>query len=243
MTIPAQTIVARDLIIRAMTLINAIAAGEVPVDSELNDALITLNELLDSLSTRPLNMYGSSNQDFTLTPGQYQYDWGTDIAGVTFRSERPVWVNNVTCIRNGVSTPVDIVSQEEYDMIPLKQTPSPITERFLYVPEYPVGKVTVFPVPTEAVTLSINSTRQIAGPLSLTDLVALPPGYLRMLRYNLAVDLWPEYVNATTDINTIKAIAAKSLGEVKVANSEIPVVRFDDIPGVEVGRGWDWRIG
>lgn len=238
-----QTITTIDLISRSMMLINAIASGEIPSEADLNDALLTFNEMIDSQKLQPLVGYGKPNENFTLIPGTATYNWG--LAGSplpnTFASERPVWVNNATCIRQGISTPILIISQDEYDAIPVKNTPSGVVDRLLYVPDFPEGRVTVYPVPTEAVTLNINASRQINGPATLQTTLVLPPGYLRMYRYNLAVELWPEYTNASTDINAIKAIARESLGKIKVANSDIPTARFDDVPGVD-GHDWDWRV-
>lgn len=238
-----QTITTIDLIRRSMMLINAIAAGEIPSDADLNDALLTFNEMIDSMKLQPLVGYGEPNENFTLFPGKSVYQWGFLANPIThdFVSERPVWVNNATCIRQGISTPVMIISQDEYDAIPVKNTPSGVVDRLLYVPDFPEGVVTVYPVPTEAVTLSINAARQIQGPATLQTTIVLPPGYLRMYRYNLAVELWPEYANTTTDINAIRAIARESLGKIKVANSDIPTARFDDVPGVD-GQDWDWRV-
>lgn len=237
----SQTISAIDLIRRAMLLINAVAAGEMPADGDLNDGLITLNEMLDSWDLQPLATYNSPNENFVLTPGQATYNWGLT-AGVTgFVSDRPVRIDNVTCVRAGLSTPVDVVTQDEYDRIPLKALSQPLVEKVLYVNSFPLGILTCYPVPSEAVTLSINTGRQLDGPLTLQSNIALPPGYLRAIRYCLAVEMWPEYTNATTDINQIRAIAKESFGKVKVANSNVTPSTFENVPGVDMGNFGDWR--
>lgn len=237
------TITATDLIRRSMYLINALAAGEIPDDADLNDALLTLNEMIDGWNVQPLAVYGSANENFTVTPGTATYDWGLTAVAPNVLTERPVWLNNVTCVRNGVSTYVDIITQDEYDAIAIKTTTSPLIERVLYVNAYPLGQLTLFPVPTEAVILSMNTSRQLAGPVLLQSTIAMPPGYLKALRYNLAVDLWPEYTNTTTDIESVKKIARETLGKIKVANAQLTPSYFADIPGIETSRSWDWRAG
>lgn len=236
-----QTIAAIDLIRRSMLLINAIAAGEMPADGDLNDALLTLNEMLDSWNLQTLAVYSSSNESWVLTPGQASYDWGATAAAGNFTSARPIFLENVTCVRAGVSTPVDVVTQEEYDRITLKAISQAVIEKVLYVNSFPLGRLTCYPVPAEAVTLSMNVGYQISGPLTLVDIVALPPGYLRAIRYNLAVELWPEYANTSTDISKIQKIANEAFGKIKVANSDITPSSFENIPNVDCGRGWDWR--
>jgi hypothetical protein len=235
----SQTITTIDLIRRAMYLINAVAAGEIPDDEDLNDGLLTLNEMLDSWDLQPMAVFGSPNESWTLAPGQSVYTWGTTAGPTGFTSERPVQINGVTCVRGGVSYPVEIITQDQYDAIMLKATASAIVERVLYVNDYPLGQLTCYPVPTEAVTLNFNTARQLNGPVTLQDTLAFPPGYLRALRYNLAVDLWPEYTNTTTDIESIKKIAKESFGKVKVANQVDTPATFGDVPGV--GGFDDWR--
>lgn len=237
----SQTIAAIELIRRSMLLINAVAAGEMPTDGDLNDALLTLNELLDSWDLQSLAVYSSPNENWVLTPGKSVYDWGLTATAGNIQSDRPVRIENVTCVRAGLTTPVDIVTQDEYDRIMLKATSQPLVEKVLYVNSFPLGMLTCYPVPSEAVTLNFNVGRQLGGPLTLQDTIAFPPGYLRAIRYCLAVELWPEYVNTATDINEIRAIAKESFGKVKVANSDITPSTFESVPGVETGRDWDWR--
>lgn len=239
-----QGIAAMDMIRRAMYLINAVAAGEIPDDADLNDALLTLNEMLDSWDLQPLAVFDDAAQTFTTIPGQATYDWGLD-AGVTgIQTQRPVFLNNATCVRNGVTTPVEVITQPEYDRIGLKSLSQPLVERVLYVNTFPLGSLTCYPVPSEAVTLTFDTARQIVGPVTLQSIIALPPGYQRAIRYNLAVDLWPEYTNPSVDIESVRKTAREALGKVKVANIRPVPATFDDIPDTDGGsRGWDWRIG
>jgi hypothetical protein len=239
----SQSIAVVDLIRRSMYLINAIAAGEIPDNADLNDALLTLNEMLDGWDTQPYAVYGSTNENWVLTPGQATYNWGLTAGPTGFTTQRPVRINNATCIRNGVSTPVEVVTQDQYDSIALKSTSQPLIEKVLYINSFPLGVLTCFPVPTEAVTLSFQTDRQFATPLTLQTVLNLPPGYLRAIRYNLAVELWPEYTNSTTDITSVKNIAKQALRDIKNANSDPTPATFDDIPNVQSGRSWDWRVG
>lgn len=236
-----QTITTVDLIRRSMYLINAVAAGEMPDTSDLNDALITLNEMIDGWNLQPLAVYGAATESFTLIPAQATYNWGLAAGATGIQTERPVWLNGCTCVRNGFTTPVEVIAQEQYDDISLKTIQSPLVERVLYVNSFPLGILTCFPVPSEANTLVFNVSRQLTGPVTLQDTIAMPPGYLKALRYNLAVDLWPEYTNTTTDIDSVKKIANQSLGKIKVANDQTPPSTFESIPGVDINRSWDWR--
>lgn len=231
---------AADLIRRAMYLINAIAAGEVPSDMEANDALSTLNEMLDSWSTETLAVYGTDNDEFVMTPGKASYTYGP---GGDFSVTRPIFVDDMYMIRQGVTTPIEIIPIERYNAISIKAQSQPLVEKAYITNSFPLSKVSLWPIPSEANTIGFTSNRVLTNIPTLQTQIYLPPGYLRALRHCLAVELWPEYINPTTDINSIKATALKSKANIKTANMNDVEATYDDIPRVESGRSWDWRGG
>ena len=230
----SQTITAKDLIRRSLILIQAVGQGEDFEIEQYNDGLISLNEMLDNWSLDNMIVYGSMNQSFDTVPGQDVYTIGPT---GDFNTTRPVDVDGATCVRLGVSTGIRVISQAEYDRIPIKALAQPLIERLLYVNEYPLGKITIHPVPTEVVTLNLRMNRILSNITDLQQVIDLPPGYLKALRFNLGVDLWPEYPNTTTDIATIKKIAATSLGDIQRSNSVDNVSTFTDVPGVTSNGG------
>jgi hypothetical protein len=234
----AQVITAYDLIRRSLYLINGIAAGEQMDSQTANDCLLTLNEMIDSWSTETLSVYRDSPLDVVLTPGKFSYTIGAtgDIV-----ADRPIWFNGAVCTWQGVTTPIEMIDQATYDSIPIKATSQPLVERLLYINDFPNGIINVFPIPSEAVTLTLSTAKILSVPATLSTSIALPPGYLRALRYCLAVDMWPEFNNPSTDIGTVKAIATKAKANIKIANSDDNLVSYCDVPNVDAGRSWDWR--
>jgi hypothetical protein len=79
---------ASELIHSSMRLIGAIAAGEILETNELNDALVTLNQLLASWSTERVTVYEIRRDSFPLT-GAPSYTMGP--AGV-FAAPRPTQI-------------------------------------------------------------------------------------------------------------------------------------------------------
>jgi len=235
-----QSIITSDLIRRSFYLINAVAAGEVPDDMMMNDALSTLNEMIDSWSIETLSVYGTDNDEFTLTPGKFNYTYGT---GGDFNVQRPVYITDMYMIRQGVTTPVKIIPIEAYNAIAIKAQSQPLVERAYITTSFPLVEVNLWPIPSEANTIGFTSNRVLTNIPNLTTAIYLPPGYLRALRYCLAVELWPEYPNQATDIGTVKAIAIKAKANIKTANMSDIEMSFEDVPKVEAGRSWDWRGG
>ena len=198
------SITALDLIRRSMYLINALAAGETPDAQSANDALQTLNEMIDSWSIQSLAVYGTANDEFPTVPGKSIYTYGT---GGDINEQRPAYVNASYCVRQGVTTPVRVIDILEYNTIPLKGTTQPLVERAVWTNAYPLSTIMLWPVPSEVVTIGLTSGRILTNVANLQTSIDLPPGYLKALRYNLAVDLWPEYSNKITDFKNIQFMA------------------------------------
>jgi hypothetical protein len=98
------TTTANDLIIGSLRFINQYAPGESLAASDAQDALATLNDLLESLSTDQASVYASNENVFTYTPGQYQYTIGNYDAG-TFAGI----VTNASPTITGATVPSDMV--------------------------------------------------------------------------------------------------------------------------------------
>lgn len=82
-----MTTTANDLILGALKFINVYAPGESLDAADADDALTTLNDLLESWSTTPGAVFSSEESIFTFTPGQYEYTVGNydagEFAGIT----------------------------------------------------------------------------------------------------------------------------------------------------------------
>lgn len=72
---------AQDIIIGALRFCNQYAPGESLDSADAGDALTTLNDLMESLSTDQASVFASEESIFTYTPGQYIYTIGNYDAG------------------------------------------------------------------------------------------------------------------------------------------------------------------
>jgi hypothetical protein len=95
---------ANDLIIGALRFINQYAPGESLDSADANDALETLNDLLESWSTDEASVYGSVENILTFTANQYIYTVGNYDAG-TFAGT----VTNGSPTITGVIVPSDMI--------------------------------------------------------------------------------------------------------------------------------------
>ncbi|CAB4168714.1 hypothetical protein UFOVP580_23 [uncultured Caudovirales phage] len=236
-----QSIVALELLRRTAVLIGAIPAGAQLSSQDSNDMLTTLNEMLDSWSTESLAVYGQANIEFPIVGGKAVYTWG---AGADWDSPRPVRIEDMSFIYGGDNYHLREMIQQEYNQMLDKSLTGLIPERWMLTNSFPNAEVTFYPVPSNNGTANIQAYRVLTNISSLTTQVYLPPGYLRAIRYCLAVELWPEYPNPQIDINTIKAISLRAKANIKIANQTDELISFESIPGVaSYGSAFDWRVG
>lgn len=232
------TIVAQDLFRRSLILINAIGQGDVPEIEMMNDTMRTFNEMLDNWSTETLSVYGQNQYSLPLLAGVGTYTWGD---GGTIDLDRPVHVVDANFRVNNTVTPVRIEGQDMFNAISSPADSAVIVERLTYINSYPLGTLKVWPIPMSDNTgLQVVTRRILSSITNLQQLIDVPPGYTKALRFNLAVDLWPEYSNPQTDIETIKRLAQDSKADIQRANSTDIEMSFSDIPGVGGVGEFNW---
>lgn len=205
---------ARDLIKGSLRLIGAIATGETPAAAELADALLVLNEMLSSWSTERLSLFQVTRESFPLVGGTASYTIGS---GGTFNTERPVFVERVTVEVSGQEYPVEMITPIEYAAISSKaQSGQP--RKAYFSGASPLDTVSLYPAPDAANNLILYSVKPFSTFATVNDVVTLPPGYFRAIRYNLAVELGPEYGKMIGA--EIASIAEESKSNIKRINTK-----------------------
>lgn len=201
---------ARVLITRAMQVAGILFKGEQPAADEANDALTSLNALIDSWSNYSDNIYARTYDTFPLT-NALSYTIG---AGGDFDTVRPMQIVDAYVTSGGIDYPLSIIDQESYDTISQKYIQS-IPQYLVYNNDYPLGKIWIYPVGGSGYTLTLLSEKSVNKFATLDTLMVLPEGWERALIYNLAVELAPEYGQQITP--PVQRIALESLGAIKLA--------------------------
>ena len=124
------------------------------------------------------------------------------------------WVRDAT----GQDIPVRILDQNEWDLIPLKNTPGTYPTQAFYNPQYPQGVLNLWPNPQTTYRQYIESMQQLAAFANLNATVSLPPGYEEALHFNLALRLVGFGIRPSDEI---KEWAAKSKANIERINSII----------------------
>ena len=198
---------ARDLIKGSLRLIGALGTGETPAAEDSNEALLALNQMLDSWSTENLVIPNQVREVFPLVADQSSYTMGS---GGDFDTTRPLDIFNVLIQETSTyELPIQILNAKEHSEITSKQTKSSIPVSVYCENSYPLETLNFYPVPSEVKNVVVYSSKPLTNFASLNTTVTLPPGYYKALRYGLAVELAPEYGKAPTPAVINGAIESK----------------------------------
>lgn len=228
---------AADLIKGSLRLIGAIATGETPSADEQSDALVVLNDMLESWSIDGLLVYQRVRENFALVPSQQTYTMG--VSG-NFNTSRPTRIVEAGIEINGNEIPVYIMNEQEWRDIGIKSLQSTIPQRLYTDGSYPLENVNLWPIPSAANNLILYSLKPLTSFTSTSNTVSLPPGYSRALRYNLALELAPEFGKAPSVV--IASIASESKADIKRQNTQ-PVYMKSDAFGLVSRKPFNWFTG
>ena len=184
---------AGDQINRALRLLGVLAEGETASADTAQDALMALNQMIDSWNLERLMIYNTIDQTFNWPAGEIQQHLGPtgDLIGV-----RPVLLDDSTYFRDpgtNVSFGIKFINQQQYDGIAVKTVTSTYPQVMWINMEYPNIQMTIYPKPTRLLEWHFISVQELNQPATLTTDLLFPPGYLRTFTYNLAMELAPEF--------------------------------------------------
>jgi hypothetical protein len=223
---------ARDLITRSLKLLGVLQASEVPTADDLDDGFVMLNEFISDLATQRATIFTVSRNVHALTGGQQQYTIGP---GGMFNQQRPLWIDNLSVIPDRGASPIleypigPLLSLDQFQRIAVKSIGSrfPLSAYYDYGFEGAgLGRISVYPIPqTDNTDLVLYTPVAMQSFVDLTTEYAFPPGYERMVRYNLAVEMAPEW-DASPSPDVLRR-AETSLANIKRANTRLTDLQFD----------------
>lgn len=195
----------RELIHGSLRLIGEVGEGQAASAEAVNDAFNALNEIIDFWTADGNFIYNDTREVFTLTAGQKNYTWGI---GGNFNSPRPYSVKDAFIVSGGISYPVVAYDMSEYANAQNKDMGGQPFAMY-WDNNYPLANVILHYVPNQNYELHIYSLKPLTNFNSIDDVINLPQGWERALRYNLAVAIAPEYDKTAS--NDVKQIAASSM--------------------------------
>lgn len=203
---------AGDQINRALRLLGVLAEGETPSAATSNDALVALNQMIDSWNTERLSVFSTQDQVFNWPAGVI-----TRTLGPTgdFVGNRPILLDDATYYRDpgtNVSFGIKFINQQQYDGIAVKTVTSTYPQVIWVNMEHPNISMTIYPKPTRELEWHFVSVDELSKPATLSTDLTFPPGYLRAFTYNLAMELAPEFgVEPSPQVQRIAMTSKRNL--------------------------------
>lgn len=208
----------------ALALTNAVGTDQTLTDSEQTDCLSAFNDLMEDWSLQNLFMFGIGNYTFNTVANQATYTIGTG----GFLNIRPVRIAPLAYARyNGFDFPVNEMTQAEYNAIAYKDIAQPYPTRYLYVNSFPYGLLTLYPVPSVVLPVTLTIDRQLTQVDSVNDTISFPQGYAKGFTYALAIELSSVFGKDVEKSPHIIKTAAETFANIKRANKKQIVMGFD----------------
>ena len=177
----------------ALRLLGVLAEGETPSASTSQDALATLNQMIDSWNTERLSVFSTQDQVKTWLPNLISNTLGPT---GTLVGQRPVLVDDATYFRdpaNNISYGIKLINQQQYNGIAVKTVTSTYPQVMWVNMTYPDIEIYVYPVPTKPLEFHFVSVEPLMSVPTLATDITMPLGYLRAFKYNLACELAAEF--------------------------------------------------
>lgn len=215
----AITFAGLTLITNALQLCGVVGQGETPSAADQQASLMILNGMVDDFATQRLTIPSQERDIFNFVANQSTYTIGP--TGANWTATRPAVIDQINVLSQTASPPFEIpmtpLSNQTYDSLTIKGTTAPFPVWWFYNATFPNGSVFVWPVPTDASNYqAVVYAQTVINTFDLTTLVTMPPGYYRMLYYNLAAELFPAFAREPNPV--VMDFARRSMTNIKRMN-------------------------
>jgi hypothetical protein len=214
-----STATAGEIINGSLRLLGVLAEGETPSSETSQDALVAMQQMIESWNTERLSVFSTQDQIFTWPAGQLSRTLGPsgDFAG-----NRPVLLDDSTYFKDpgtGVSYGIKFINQQQYDGIAVKTVTSTFPQVIFVNMTFPDIEMYIYPRPTRALEWHFISVEELTQPATLATVLHFPPGYLRAFRYNLACEMAPEFgVEPSSQVRRLAMSSKRNLKRINNPN-------------------------
>jgi hypothetical protein len=206
------TYTAGDQINRALRLLGILAEGETPSAATSQDALVALNQMIESWSIERLSVFCTQDQTFTWTAGLITRTLGPS---GDFVGNRPVLLDEATYYRDpstNVGFGIKFINQQQYNGIAVKTVTSTYPQVIFVNMGFPDITMSIYPKPTRDLEWHFVSVQELSQPATLATVLHFPPGYLRAFTYCLAMEFAPEFgVEPSPQVQRIAMTSKRNL--------------------------------
>lgn len=209
------------LIAGALRLCGGTGPLDVPNLGAVNNGLLTLNALVQAWQSNNMHVWTQERVEFSMVAGTATYQIATGLSTPNINAVRPLRVTGARLINTSTqaSSPLIPMSRWDYDNLSDTTSPEGPPTQFFYDPQIPNGVVTLYPAPDSGTAgtsiIDMTAQRPLTTFANLSATADFPDEWLSALRFNLALELAPEYKCPPEQYQLLKAVADEKLAIVK----------------------------
>ena len=189
-----------------------------------------MQKMLDSWSNERLACYANIEQSFPLVANKQSYTIGpTGSPDITAPRPLAILTGPGAAYLVDVNQnpyPINVIEQDQWNAIGLLNETSDLPDTLFYDPQFPLGIINIFPLPLLAYTVYFDARLQLQSISNLATAFSLPPGYMKAIIDNLAVEAWPWFKQGDPPLKMVET-AGKSLGNIKRTNIKQSPAPYD----------------
>lgn len=232
----------RDLLTETYRDLTILAAGETLDTTDEAFGLSKLTRLFDNWNAERAGVYANRLTTYALVPSLNPHTIGPTASSPTFvATQRPVTIDWANIVISNIRTPLNIRGSQWWAALTLPTLVVDIPSELHYEPDWPLGKIYLYPVPGAAYGLELL-TRIVLADLAIDDTVTLPTGYRDAVILTLGEMIAGTYPPAVPQPEA----AAKARARIFANNDETPPLFTRDagLPGNgQRSRWFDYKSG
>ena len=215
------------MILHSLRLLGEKERGGTLDTFEQADLLADFNSFLDGCSIERLLCYQVLQESFSLASGTVSYTIGS---GATMSTTRPTKIVDPCFVRDSsnLDSPLKLLDASAYGRIVQKSGSGTTYPDYLFYDgafdSSGFGTIYIYPPPASALTLFINSWKQLGSVSTISSQLSLPPGYQRFIEYNFAVEEAGGFTSVSPEV---AMIARQSKAAIKSINAPDSFMRLE----------------
>lgn len=213
----------------SLRAIHVISPTESVSSGQAKTAKQALNIMLSLWSTKGLVVQVITRESLTLTADKASYTIG---ASGDFNTARPMAIYSAMIDSGDSDYPMRIIGTEEYNAISVK-TNTGVPDMLYTDFTFPLATMYPYPIPDAAYGMTINKQVLFTDYTSLTTSISLPPEYYAAIKWNLAIELCPDYEREPSQ--TIIVLAERTLDAIMTLNAANRLEPIKQSLGLEPG--------
>jgi hypothetical protein len=215
----------RQLIEKALSLINVISIGQTISTEDINLGLEAFEEIINEFNLKGLYIPYETTDTTTLVSGQESYTIGQS-GSPDINTVRPIKITSAFTREGNNDYLLEIISIESYNRIFNKSIEGRPSYLY-YNPTVLNGEIKLQPIPDSSYTLSLTSYKNFTSPTDLTDVLTtdllIPSEYFNFLKFVLAEELMTHYDIEKVSIAARAEKARRDIRKINLARQITPV--------------------